>query len=225
MGIIHSTISFKDSGLAGIQACQRDWSGYLVHFTAAGKMVELKQYPQNNLSPSDLAEKLHNADKESFGIVKKIQKSMELRASTPSEKDGIMPCICFSECNLPGLVNHCERYGRFGFVFKKDTIFALGGRPTIYVDKNIYTLIAAKFRNSGNDTERKLFSLSNVYTPPGKGEVQDFTHEREWRLFGNINLRETIPDAILCPHEYYDVVSPLFGSITIPLDLLSSWGI
>ena len=75
MGIIHSTISFKDSGLAGIQACQRDWSGYLVHFTAAGKMVELKQYPQNNLSPSDLAEKLHNADKESFGIVKKIQKS------------------------------------------------------------------------------------------------------------------------------------------------------
>lgn len=81
---------------------------------------------------------------------------MELRTSTPSEKDGIMPCICFSECNLPGLVNHCERYGRLGFVFKKDTIFALGGRPTVYVDKDIYALIAQRFKNSANDTEKSF---------------------------------------------------------------------
>ena len=225
MGIIHSAVSFAKSGLAGIQACQRDWSSYLVHFTTAKKMMDLKRYPQENISLVDLATKLEKVDLESFYVVKQIQTSMELRTSTPSEKDGIMPCICFSECNLPGLVNHCERYGRLGFVFKKDTIFALGGRPTVYVDKDIYSLIAQRFKNSADDTEKKLFSLSNMYSPPENGKVQDFTHEREWRLFTNINLRETIPEAILCPYKYYNDISPLFGSITIPLDLLSSWGI
>lgn len=72
MGIIHSAVSFAKSGLAGIQACQRDWSSYLVHFTTAKKMMDLKRYPQENISLVDLATKLEKVDLESFYVVKQI---------------------------------------------------------------------------------------------------------------------------------------------------------
>ena len=83
------------------------------------------------------AEKIEVADKKSFEIVKKIHRSMSLQPAAPSEKDGIDKCICFAECNLPGSINHCERYGRFGFVFRKNVVFGLGGRPAIYADNDI----------------------------------------------------------------------------------------
>lgn len=66
---------------------------------------------------------------------------MSLQPAAPSEKDGIDKCICFSACNLPGLINHCERYGRFGFVFRKNVVFDLGGRPAIYVDNDIAPIL------------------------------------------------------------------------------------
>lgn len=226
MGVIHSTIGFQKSGLKGIQSNQNDWSRYLVHFTTAHAMKNLKGYPLVNMySPEDLYNELKKADKESFDTVKKIQKSMELRPSSPSKKDSIQECICFSECNLSGLINHSERYGRFGFVFSKETIFSLGGRPTMYVDNDIYSIFASEFKNSSDEIKRRIFSLANVYTPSGEGKVQDFTHEREWRLFSSLSLTKYVPEVVFCPSEYYDQISPLFNSITIPLDILEQWGL
>jgi hypothetical protein len=226
MGIIHSTIPFQNGGLHGIQSSQNDWSSYLVHFTTAHAMISVKEYPcKKQYTPQELAQQIEMADKESFDVIKKIQSTMELRASSPSEKDMIQTCICFSECNLSGLLSHSERYGRFGFVFSKKAIFDLGGRPTMYVDNEIYTYIAKKFRDSEDPVEKKIFSLANLYSPPGAGKVQDFTHEREWRLFSNLSLNICKPVVVFCPQKYYDWVSPLFGSITIPLDLLGEWGL
>ena len=142
MGIIHTVLPFKDGGLRGIQACQRDWSNYLVHFTCSAAMRTLKKYPcKLRFSPQTLAKKIEVADKKSFEIVKKIHRSMSLRPATPSEKDGIDKCICFSECNLPGLINHCERYGRFGFVFRKNVVFGLGGG----VPRSMQTMILLQY--------------------------------------------------------------------------------
>ena len=226
MGIIHTVLPFKDGGLRGIQACQRDWSNYLVHFTCAAAMHTLKKFPcKIKFSPKTLAQKIEAADKESFKVVKKIHSSMSLRPATPSEKDGIDKCVCFSECNLPGLINHCERYGRFGFVFRKNAIFALGGRPTIYVDNDMYAKIAAQYREAATLEERRLFSLANLYSPPGEGVVQDFTHEREWRLFSELSLASSPPEAILCPRRYYNEIFELFKITVIPIDLLDEWGL
>ena len=226
MGIIHTVLRFKDSGLQGIQACQRDWSNFLVHFTCAETMSTLKQYPcKRKYWPKTLFKQLEKADKDSFEIAKKIQKTMSLKPSTPSEKDGIDKCVCFSECNLPGLVNHCERYGRFGFVFRKNVIYALGGRPVIYVDREIYAKIAALYRPSNDPVEKRFFSLTNVYSPPGDGVIQDFTHEREWRLFDELSLISNPPEAILCPQKYYNELLNLFKIKVIPIDLLDEWGL
>ena len=72
MGIIHTVLPFKDGGLRGIQACQRDWSNYLVHFTCAAAMHTLKKFPCTiKFSPKTLAKKIEAADKESFKVVKK----------------------------------------------------------------------------------------------------------------------------------------------------------
>ena len=226
MGFLHDILHFKDSGLNGIQACQRDWSNFLVHFTCAKAMTSLKQYPcKKAITPNELSKKMDEADQNSFEIVKKIQKTMSLQPFTPSEADGIDKCVCFSECNLPGLVNLCERYGRFGFVFRKNDIYALGGRPVIYVDRNIYAKIAAQYREADDPDERKFFSLANVYSPPGDGEIQDYTHEREWRLFSELHLTHNPPVAVLCPQKYYNDMLELFKVMVIPLDLLDEWGL
>ena len=213
MGYLHTAIAFKNGGLQGIQACQRDWTNYLVHFTCAEAMKALKEYPTKKKAfPEELAKELDDADIKSFKKVKDIQKSMSLKASSPSPENNIKACICFSECNLPGLLDHCERYGRFGFVFNKETIFKLGGRPTVYIDRNMYAKMAKMYREATD-------------TPSGNGEIQDFTLEREWRLFSDLSLKANVPTAIICPLKYYNEISLLFGSITIPIDLLAEWGL
>ena len=227
MGIIHTSIAFKKGGLKGIQASQRDWSQYIVHFTSAEAMNSIKQYPcRKKYSPMTLSKKLDAADKKSFRIVKKIKKTMSLIPSKSNEEDdSIEACVCFSECNLPGLINHCERYGRFGFVFKKETIFALGGRPTFYLDRNMYTKLAIEYKKTRSPESKRFLSLANILSPPGFGEIQDFTHEREWRLFSELSLNDNRPNAVLCPMKYYDDVLSLFKTTVIPIDLLDEWGL
>ena len=95
----------------------------------------------------------------------------------------------------------------------------------MYVDNDIYSIFASEFKNSSDEIKRRIFSLANVYTPSGEGKVQDFTHEREWRLFSSLSLTKYVPEVVFCPSEYYDQVSPLFNSITIPLDILEQWGL
>ena len=139
MGIIHSTIPFKDGGLKGIQACQRDWTKYLVHFTCSKSMREFRKFPcEECYPPKELDKLLKEADRESFGILEKIYNSKTIKTFSPSEENHILPCISFTECNICGLVNHSERYGRFGLVFKKDVIWKRGGRPVMYLDRKSY---------------------------------------------------------------------------------------
>ena len=65
MGYLHTTIAFGNGGLQGIQACQRDWTKYLVHFTCARAMKPLKAYPSKKLiSPEELVKQLDDADNE-----------------------------------------------------------------------------------------------------------------------------------------------------------------
>ena len=118
MTLIYSMEAFAQGGLFGLQSLQRDWSPYIVHFTAYSAMAKLRNWAnETDCKPKSFQEELKNADSGSFSVVEKIAASEKLMANSPSEKDGIAKCVCLSECNLPGLIGHSERYGRFGFVF------------------------------------------------------------------------------------------------------------
>jgi hypothetical protein len=177
--------------------------------------------------PKDVSELLKAADRDSFSVATRIAANGKLTVNSPSIPDNVPACVCFSECTLPGLLSLCERYGRFGFVFEKRPLYNLGARPCVYLSRDEYHVVARQGRNAADDTaERRLFGLSNVYTPPGSGRVQDFTHDREWRLFGTLKLADISPIMYICPLEYVEGMRSHFGRkfIYIPIDLMFNWG-
>lgn len=236
MPLIHTLASYinddgRFSGLSGIQADQRDFSPFLVHFTSHRSMEILRKAIELKALPKDVHCLLDAADSESIETVKKIAESKSLLPSRPRNKDGnehqISECICFSECNISGIISHAERYGRFGFVFRKSDLFDLGCKPCLYVDEEIYTLISRKFiRDAIDKPEGRLYSLANIYNPPGHGKVQDFTHEREWRLFRYLSFDDVLPIMVIAPSLYTNEISSLFDYVDniIPLDYLYQMG-
>lgn len=255
MSLIHILKAFSEGGLTGCQIQQRDWSPFIVHFTSWNAMRpfrELFKSPPlvkaSNQLPQFVDSALNQADEISFQTFLSIIQSGYIRANSPSEKDDIPPCVCFSECNLPGLIGHCERYGRFGFVFSKSDIFANPscGRPCLYVDSATYTVIDKDGSQSASREREYLFGLSNVYSPVGAGhKIQDFSHEREWRVFSNVPL--SFLRAVLCPLQYHakvlssimelrntNLTNTMSGKLeqriapdsipVIPIDMLFEWG-
>ena len=190
-------------------------------------MEPIRNALKNNTT-SNLNELLSEADAGSFAVVEMIGASGKLLARSPADKDNIPRCVCFSACSLPGLISFSERYGRFGLAFRKESLFQAGCRPCLYVDKGIYGYIAKRGRDAPEGTsERGLFGLANIYSPPAMGgRIQDFTHEREWRLFVDLDLGPYPPDFIICPSAYISKLRNLFGNrqTYLPIDIIFRWG-
>ncbi len=226
MGVIHGLAEHGDSGLAGIQSNQRDWSPFVAHFTSYSAMSIVRDAVPAGCSAVDVRELLEEADSRSFEVVKRINASGSLLASGADE--GVLPRTCFSECSLPGLVAHCERFGRFGLVFAKHDLFVAGGRPCLYVERDLYGLIASRGRGGDvDDGDARLLGLANVYSPPGAGQVQDFTHEREWRTFSELDLMAVPPRLAIAPSSYAADIASMFPSVecVVPIDTLFRWGL
>jgi len=227
MSILHSLAAFTRGHLSGIQATQRDWSPFLAHFTTWSAMRDLRCAVKDGKEPRAITEMLEAADKASLETSLHILQSRSLRARSPSDKDGLPGCVCMSECSLPGLISHCERYGRFGFVFAKEAIFGAGGRPCIYLGREEYAFVAENGRGKPADTPTgRLFALANLYEPRRtKVKLQDYTHEREWRLFRDLSFDEVKLEAVLAPSQYAAALSPLCGPVPfVPVDMLFEWG-
>jgi hypothetical protein len=170
---------------------------------------------------------LAEADELSFEFVKAIADSSMLRMSSPTEKDGIPPCVCLSECVIGGLISNAERYGRFGFVFEKNQLFPVGGGPCLYLNSEEYTEIVKAFKNSKRPAQQRLFGRSNLMNPAGVGgKIQDYSHEREWRVFSDIVFDQVPPRFILAPASYVPAIADMFRGIAqpIPLDTMFEWG-
>ncbi|MCR9245402.1 MAG: hypothetical protein NXI31_10240 [bacterium] len=239
MATIHGLAAFARSGLEGLQVNQRDWSPFVGHFTSFAAMTPLRSAIRRGDTSQQVAELLQTADAESARIATLIVGSQRILARSPSDKDKLPACVCLSECTLPGLLGHCERYGRFGWIFRKNAIYAAGGRPCIYVSEEHYALLASRGRaattaDSDAGTEpapeqtdwTRLHGLANVYRPPGEGQVQDFTHEREWRVFGDLDLLAVRPEALIAPRGQENVLREHYPETPIvPLDVLHEWGI
>lgn len=228
MGTVHDLAAHAAGGLRGIQASQRDWSPFVAHFTSFSAMETIRRAIVGGSRPGEVAAMLEAADEQSAGIAEKIAESGRLLARSPSPADEIPDCICFSECSLPGLLGHCERYGRFGWVFRKAAIYGAGGRPCIYVSDDMYAALATQGRaGAAEPAWRQLFGLANVYRPPGHGQVQDYTHEREWRLFGELDLASCPPEVVVAPTPYLARAREWFPSVphVLAIDNLHEWGL
>jgi hypothetical protein len=176
--------------------------------------------------PTQLAARLREADDQSFAVVKQIAASGTLIANHPAENTDLPKCVCLSECSLPGLIGLSERFGRFGFVFRKQQLFAAGARPCAYLADDEYALIASHKNDPEGSAGRHLWGLSNILRPPSFGQVQDYTHDREWRYFGDLSLTVVSPEALIVPQRYLNEMPDQLPApkFLIPLDLLFEWG-
>jgi hypothetical protein len=227
MALVHCLAAYGRGNLTGVQSTQRDWSPFLAHFTTWSAMARLRSVLKQPAGPREIAQLLDEADAASWETMQRILTSATLRARSPSEKDRLPPCVCLSECTLPGLISHCERYGRFGLVFDKADVYRAGGRPCLYVAEEEYAAIAAIGRGKPTSTaEGRLFALANVYVPPrGPNKVQDFTHEREWRVFADLDLEKAKVVTLLAPARYVGRLRDIAPQVAaVPIDTLFDWG-
>ena len=211
----------NNKDVVALQNRQRDFSPYLVHLTSYSANRPVRELLKGQIQPFDISGAMDMADERSFEIFQKIISSGSLRTNSPQENQDLKPCVCLSECTLSGSIDHSERYGRFGFVFEKQRAYAFGARPCLYMDDEVYGEIDK--RHDEGEIAGRCHSLANVYRPSGYGQVQDFTIEREWRCFANVQTIAAC--AVLCPQNYYTKVRKLV-STDIPiysLDMLYKW--
>lgn len=240
--IAHTIRRFAQGGMHGIQSTHRDWSPFVAHFTSYSAMAKLRDLvdTRDNMrsvrSTSWVRGEFARADNASFTVFKSIVKSSTIRCSHPAGDPKTPECVCLSECNLPSLITHAERYGRFGFIFRKETIFSLGGRPCAYFSPEHRDLILESMRaaQAAGDAAKALkwshlAALSQQYIPQkpvSRTKPQDFTHEREWRIFAPIDLKTCPAYALLTPGDYVKQARAACPDVdqVISLDDLFDWG-
>lgn len=135
--------------------------------------------------------------------------------SAPMPLAGDASAVCFTECVWDALMAYGNRYSSYGVVFSKRTVFQAGGGPALYIRGDILQ----------SEVDRLPQSLKAFVVPfdPGglvqEGVIQDWIHEREWRLpaaltFQYADVRyvlvESIGDA--------DRIMQLVGTINLPAD-------
>ncbi len=103
------------------------------------------------------------------------------------------PAVCFTECTWGSLLDHANRYSRFGLGFSKAYLFGRGGAPAIYLTPG---LMEHQKQHTGSDNQAfhgTLFSFVTPFCPSyapqeykdrfwDKRRAVDYTHEREWRV-------------------------------------------
>jgi hypothetical protein len=116
-----------------------------------------------------------------FDVLKEILTSGILRASSNYIK-GTRPAVCMSEMPLsvihhfadpPYETNEKKKYRFYGLAFSKQTIFKAGGRPVIYLPD-----AEAGWIPDDEKWRHVRYEIGSV----------DWTHEREWRLPGDLDL-------------------------------------
>jgi hypothetical protein len=116
-----------------------------------------------------------------FEVLKEIISSATLRASgNEGYVKGMKKAVCFSEIPLSAVHEFAtppsdptNRYRYYGIAFSKRAIFDLGGRPVIYIPDG-----EAQWIPEDQKWRQVRFEHGSV----------DYTHEREWRVQGDVNL-------------------------------------
>lgn len=104
------------------------------------------------------------------------------------------PAVCLTEATFGNWRDLQVRHGHCGFVFRKRDILDAGGGPALYMPES---LIQEQKRSGFADVVKPFVNLLRISSAtPGKRK-HNFLHEREWRMPGDINLREVQPFGII----------------------------
>lgn len=140
-----------------------------------------------------------------LNVLIKILRERRIIGSTTASGfiNGSTPAVCFMDSPLYATCQNVEyekdnrkmsgtdriKYQPFGIWFRKSYIYLKGGRPVIY-DK---TDVAKSYLPESQWWRIVNFDLSD------KQNIVDWTHEREWRLPGNLEF-ELNEASILLPN-------------------------
>ena len=145
---------------------------------------------------------------EAFNTLIKILEDKEIVGSTTETGFiiGSTPAVCFQEAPLNAIAEHLQyekklrketnskiRYCAFGLRFDKRKIYDIGGRPVIYEEKGLMKSILP---------EEQYWRIVN-YDLGDEQHVIDWTHEREWRVPGNVEFAYKDIEVLVSSSRYY----------------------
>lgn len=133
-----------------------------------------------------------NTNMDAIDILIKILNEKTLLGSTTKSGYiiGNTPAVCFQEAPLYSIAQNCYeekkkqqadsnykvKYQPIGLQFHKWTIYSKGGRPALYEESNKAKTILP---------QREHWRIVD-FDLHDKQKLTDWTHEREWRLPGNL---------------------------------------
>lgn len=155
-----------------------DMSTYLTHLTKAFH-GSYKGFPK---SPVEVLIKILNEQK--------------IKASSEGFINGGVPVVCFQDAPLHGVsqnvkherihkveLGNTTRYEPIGLSLPKDFVFHEGGRPVIYEKPEI-----REGRRNYNHIDKELLWRVVSLDLTDNSRIIDWTHEREWRVKGDIEF-------------------------------------
>jgi len=160
-----------------------DFSDYVVHFTKDGPPFSAAKDPDalvKTITPLTAPDRLF-----------KILQDGVLRATRMPWTN--KPAVAFTECTWGSLLDHANRYSRFGVGFHKAFLFACGGGPAIYLTPGLLEHQRTHVGAHKHPFDDVLFAFVTPFCPPyapkkykdqfwKKAKTVDYTHEREWRV-------------------------------------------
>jgi hypothetical protein len=171
-----------------------DFSHALVHLTRERREFDYETNKPKALIPP-------------FQVLKEILTTGILRGGKGYVK-GNRPAVCFSEIPLSQIHRFAEppsalnaKYRFYGLVLSKKTVFEMGGRPVIYLP----------------DTEGEWIPADEKWRHVRfeHGTV-DWTHEREWRVPGDIDLTKVAGAYLLVWNEAESIELAKFNTPVRP---------
>jgi hypothetical protein len=106
------------------------------------------------------------------------------------------PAVCLTETPSHDCAELKKTHGDYGLIFQKKELIQIGGNPALYLGS---AMINEQLTNGGFATAVKPFV--NLLRTPGKAGFRpyNFLHEREWRVLGNIEIKQIKPFGIILP--------------------------
>ncbi|MCM1158718.1 MAG: hypothetical protein NC300_07705 [Bacteroidales bacterium] len=149
-----------------------------------------------------------DTEDDAFHTLLKILEDKKLNGSTTSTGFiiGNKKAVCFQEAPLDAIAenllyekqlrentNGKVRYLPFGIRFNKARIFTNGGRPVLYGEKELLKRLLP---------EEEHWRIVN-YDLSDDNHMIDWSHEREWRVPGDLTFEYDDIEVLLHSNEYY----------------------
>lgn len=172
--------------------------------------------------------KIDGKDLSALEVLVKILKEKKLKGSTTKSGFivGNMKAVCFQETPLYSLSeniiyeeeleenskNPKVRYRPFGLSFDKQYIYEKGGRPVIYDKTN----------EAKEYLTREQYWRIVSYDLSDDDKIIDWTHEREWRVPGDLKFNLGQVSVVVKDYDDYQELKKMCKKEKINLDDVSS---